>query len=184
MGEPPVEPTREELAGWVNWLPAANKDDILVRFLSDKGDLILRAELLQRFREETAPKDRPKTETRRRTIGELLSATDALLEEKRREKAERRAREKVENDRKDTELRAKQLDFLARRQPETWKSVEELIGRKTSASYNEAVGLLVDLRNLSQRSGTEAAFKDRVRELRERHGNKPSLRKRLDAKGF
>ena len=37
MGEPPVEPTREELAGWVNWLPAANKDDILVRFLSRQG---------------------------------------------------------------------------------------------------------------------------------------------------
>ena len=66
------------------------------------------------------------------------------------------------------------LDDLSRRQPETWKSVEELIGRKAATSYDEAVSLLVDLRDLARRLGTEAAFKDRVRELRERHSNKPS----------
>ena len=42
----------------------------------------------------------------------------------------------------------------------------------------------MDLRDLARRSGTEAAFKDRVRELRERHRNKPSFRKRLDGKGL
>ena len=120
-------------------LPAADKDDVLVRFLTDEGDLLLRAELSQRFREATVPKDQPKAKTRRRTIGELLSARDALDEEKRRAKAEQRAREKAEKDRKDAELRGKHLDNLSRRQPETWKSVEELIGRKTATSYDEAV---------------------------------------------
>ena len=184
LGEPPVGPTREELARWVKRLPAVDKDDVLVRFLSDEGDLVFRAELLQRFREATAPKDQPKVKTRRRTIGELLSARDALDEEKRRAKAEQRAREKAEKDRKDAELRGKHLDNLSRRQPETWKAVDELIGRKTATSYDEAVSLLVDLRDLARRSGTEVAFKDRVRDLRERHSSKPSFRKRLDDKGL
>jgi hypothetical protein len=183
-GEPPAEPTKEELAGWVKRLPAADKDDVLVRFLSEEGDLILRAELLRRFREATAPKGRKPDETRRRTIGELCAARDALVEEKNRELAERRAREKAEKDRKDAELRAKRLEMLSKRQPETWKSIDEHIKRKTPTAYDEAVRLLVDLSDLAKHSGTESEFVHRVRELRERHSNKPSFLKRLKAKGF
>ena len=88
VGEPPVAPTREELARWVKRLPAADKDDVLVRFLSDEGDLVLRAEVLQRFREATVPEGSAEDEDqapdhRRTAVGEGCAD-----EEKRRAKAE------------------------------------------------------------------------------------------------
>ena len=54
-GQAPAEPSREELARWVKMLPTAAKDDALLRFLSEEGDLLVRAELLRQFRESTLP---------------------------------------------------------------------------------------------------------------------------------
>ena len=45
-GEAPAGPSRDDMAKWVKSLPAVIKDDALVRFLAEEGDLALRAELL------------------------------------------------------------------------------------------------------------------------------------------
>ena len=47
--------------------------------------------------------------------------------------------------------------------------IDDLIATKLPKSYDRAVALLVDLRELAQRSASLAAFEARVRELRERH---------------
>jgi hypothetical protein len=155
------------------------KDDSLVRFLSDESDLILRAELLRQFREATLPGTKTASADGRRTIAALLAARDARIEEKRRETAERQAKEKAKQEKARAEARRKHLDELSGREQETWREVEKLIATKLPKSYDQAVALLVDLRDLAQRSGTQTAFTQRAEELRERHRSKPSLQKRL-----
>ena len=130
-GEPPSEPSRTELARWVKGLPAADKDAYLLRFLTEEGDLLLRAELSKRFREATVPKGtRPTPGVERRTATQLLAAHDALVEEKRRKSAERAVRERARREREQAEARAKYLDELAHREPATWREIDELIATK------------------------------------------------------
>ncbi len=182
-GEPPAEPSRAELARWIQGLPASDKDAYLLRFLAEEGDLMLRAELSKRFREATMPQGaRPAPDAERRTVAQLLAARGALVEAKKRKEAERATRERARREREQAEARAKYLDDLARREPATWREVEELIATKRPKDYDRAVTLLVDLRDLAGRSGRTAEAEERIQGLRQRHSNKPSLLKRFDDK--
>jgi hypothetical protein len=98
---------------------------------------------------------------------------------KRRETAERNAKEKAKREKEQAEKRSKYLDDLVQRETATWKEIDDLIATKLPKSYDRAVALLVDLRDLAQRFGTQAAFETRVRELRERHRSKSSLQQRF-----
>ena len=160
------------MARWVKALSAADKDAYLLRFLAEEGDVLLRAELSKRFREATAPRKKGRARADgRRTVAQLLAARDALTEEKSREAAERAARE-----------RAQYLDQLALREPDRWREVGQLIATRRPKDHDLALSLLVDLRDLADRSGrTEEAAK-RIRELRQRLVNKPSLLKRFEEK--
>ena len=182
-GEPPPEPSRTELARWVKGLPAADKDGYLLRFLADEGDLLLRAELSKRSQEATGPTGtRPVPDAERRTVAQLLAARDVLVKEKNRKAAERAARGRARREREQAEARAKYLDGLARREPATWREVEGLIATKRPKDYDRAVTLLVDLRELAERSGRITEADAQILELRQRHSNKPSLLKRFDDK--
>ena len=183
-GEAPAEPSRDELARWVKTLSSGEKDDVLLRFLTEEGDILLRTELLRRFGEATRPQGRETSQDRRRTVAQLLEARDARIQENQRREAERRAQKKAEEEKKAAEQRAKYLDVLARREPEIWKTVEEDIARKTASGYDQAVKNLLDLRDIARRSKTEPAFQSRIQELRERHKTKPSLLQRLDKKNL
>jgi hypothetical protein len=185
VGDPPSAPSPDELARWVKSLPAADKDAYLLRFVADEGDIPLRAELSKRFREATAPRGaRRAPDAGRRTVGQLLVARDALVREKDRKAAERVAREKARREREQAEARAKALDALARREPAAWREVEELIAMKRPHDYDRAVTLLVDLRDLAERSGRVTEAESQIRDLRYRHRNKPSFLSRLDAKNL
>ena len=116
-GEPPAEPSRPELARWVERLPAADKDAYLLRFLAEEGDLPLRAEMSRRFREAIVPSGaRPVPETERRSVARLLADRDVLVAEKSRKASERAAGERARHDLEQAEARAKYLDDLARRE--------------------------------------------------------------------
>lgn len=69
---------------------------------------------------------------------------------------------------------------MTRREPATWREVEELIATKCPKDYDRAVTLLVDLRDLAGRSGRTAEAEARILGLRQRHSNKPSLLKRFN----
>ena len=56
-GEAMAEPSRDELARWLKRIPAASKEAYLLRFLAAEGDELIRAELFQRYREATKPKE-------------------------------------------------------------------------------------------------------------------------------
>jgi hypothetical protein len=185
VGDPPSAPSADELARWVKSLPAADKDAYLLRFVADEGDILLRAELSKRFREATAPKGaRLASDTGRRTVAQLLAARDALVKEKNRKQAERAAREQARRQREQAEARTKALDALARREPAAWREVETLIAMKRPNDYDRAVTLLVDLRELAERSGRTSEADAQIRELRRRHSSKPSFLSRLDARNL
>jgi hypothetical protein len=180
-GEPAAAPSRAEMARWIETLPAAEKDAYLVRFLAEEGDVLLRAELSKRFREATAPRGKGRARAAgRRTVAQLLAARGALAEEKSRKAAEKAAGERARREREQAEARARYLEELAGREPAAWREVEQLIATKRPKDYDRAVSLLADLRDLALRAGWTEATVKRIREVRQRHANKPSLLERFE----
>jgi hypothetical protein len=181
-GDHPSEASHAELVQWLERLPVAERDAYLVRFVTEEeGDSMIRAELFQRFREATKPENaRSAPNTRLRTVAELLAARDVLIAEKRRKRSEQAAQEKARRDREAAEKRAQYLDELSRREPAGWLEVEKLIGTKQPDNYDQAVTLLIDLRELAERAGRADEADARIQSLREKHRLKTSLIKRLD----
>lgn len=109
----------------------------------------------------------------------MLSAAESLTEEKRRRAAEKASAEKMRIERERAAAREKYLEDLAQKADKTWLKVEGLISTKQPARYDEAVKLLVDLRDLAARRGKIEGFQSRYRELCQRHEKKPSLLRRV-----
>ncbi len=64
--------------------------------------------------------------------------------------------------------------------PDAWKQVEELIQTRQPKNYDQAVGLLVDLREVAGKAGRLPQADTRIQAVRDRHASKPSLIRRLD----
>ncbi len=175
-----TQPSHDGARAWVAGLSVAEKDDMLAKLIVDQ-DPALAAELLQRFR-----KDREDTghglekPAPRRTVGELLQAAQAQQERWRQAKARERAEEAARRQREAAAARAKRLDEIAGRQPQLWARIDRLIAETQPKSYDEAVKLLIDLRDLAQREGTDRQFRMRLEAVRLAHTRKPSFIKRLD----
>jgi hypothetical protein len=167
---------------WVSGLPEAEKRALLVRLI--RGDEPhLRAELVRRFRDSSAV-PRPGPAVRPRTVAELLEAAEQRAEKRRRQEAERAARERVRLEREAAEARERHLASLARREEGAWGEAEALIATKQPGKYDAAVVLLRDLRELAVRAGRREEVETRLAELRERHAKKSTLIDRLRAAGL
>jgi hypothetical protein len=102
-------------------------------------------------------------------VAELLAAAEARTAARQQAEAERKAAE-----------RSAFLDDLAGREEQMWDQVERHVDEKHRAGYDQAVGLLTDLRDVSEWRHTAPAFEERLRRLRARHATKSSLRRLLD----
>jgi len=172
------------LQRWVGALPASEKDAFLLRVAGGEGPVV-RSELLKRFRANCAKDAAPATfDVPRRTVAQLLESRDARAAERKRREAEKRAKGAARRAEEEARARKEHLDSLAGREAELWKRVETLIRATQPKSYDEAVAILVDLRDLSRREGTGDDFELCLTKLRERHRNKPSLRQRLERAGL
>jgi hypothetical protein len=182
-GEPPATPSRSEMEAWVKALPAADKDSYLVRFLVEEGDMTLRAELGKRFRESIRPVAKGSAgDPPRRTVTQLQSEREELYEKKTRQAAELEARNRARRERDEAKARAAYLQDLSRREPDVWREVDSLIAAKRPKDYDHAVALLSDLQEVAARSGRAGEVAQRIRELKQRHANKPSLMDRFEQK--
>jgi hypothetical protein len=159
-----------------NWLPEAlarlptdERDVFLLRLA--QGEPHLSVALNRRLR-EIAPL--PKTMMpSQRTVGRLLTKAEEQRErERRRRAAEAEAR------------RIQELEALAKRETETWAEVERLIEQMQAKAYDEAVRLLVKLRDLAQYQGEEAAFQEHLNSIYERYKRRPALLSRLRERGL
>jgi hypothetical protein len=176
-----AEPKLKAIRQWVVMQPVAAKDDLLTRLMA--GEAAVANELVRRMKREGGREAAEEGESTRRTAGELLRTAERLAAERRRSETETAARENARRDRAAAAARARHLNLLSGREPSLWRQVDELIATRRPTSYDEAVNLLVDLRDLSRRKdGTD--FHLRLKGLRSEHTRKPSLIYRLDRTGL
>jgi hypothetical protein len=179
-----ARPKQEEILEWIGTLPAGEKDDVLAKLIANE-DLALAKELFRRFIKERGSGSQQIAEKcERRTVGEVLQAAEEHAEERRRAAAKKAAEEKAKRDRQAAESRAKYLDEIAKREPNLWSQVENLISTKQPKRYDQAVRLLIDLRDLASRKGKMNEFEAGLQALRAAQARKPSFIERLRKAGL
>jgi len=120
----------------------------------------------------------------RRTATQLWELRDTLAEEAERLQRAEDARQRAERERQAARQRQRYLASLVSREPQLWQQVHTLLSTTQAASYDAAVQLLGDLRELAQGRGELSSWADRVQELRRLYPRKTSLMKRFDTAGF
>jgi hypothetical protein len=168
-----VDTPADDMAAWVEGMPAAEKDAALLTLLRG-DDPHLRAGLLRRFR-GTAP-----VGPGNRTAGDLRSAAEARWKDRVRALEERKRQAAAERERARVAERARRLATLAAEGDRVWARIDALIETKKPAEYERAVDMLNDLQDVAE----SAEFDRRVAELRVRHARKPSLMDRFDRAGL
>jgi hypothetical protein len=178
-----TEPDAAAVREWLAQVPIAEKDGYLAQLMAG-NEGTLASELVQRMRRECGA-DRSVSEMvgKRRTVAELLRAGEEAAGERKRIAAEKAAKEKERRDRAVARARAKHLDQLAGKEPALWEKVEHLVATKLPKSYDQMLGLLVDLRDLAARKDA-AVFRRRIEAFRTAHARKPTLISRLDKAGL
>lgn len=180
-GSPPLRVQTlapQAIRTWIAGRPGAEKDDYLARFIAD-GEPGLALELQRLIGPQIlAPCSGA------RTVGELLRAAEQTVEERRRAAAARAAAERQRQEQEKALARARHLEAIARREPSVWTEIQSLIATKQPASYDRAVGLLVDLRDIAAARGDESGFAHRLDALEAEHARKPSLLARIQNAGL
>jgi hypothetical protein len=180
---PPIGDTgidRSELRAWIGKLAPTEKDELITNLVVD-ADHAQIAELLQRFLKERAGNN--PASTTGRTVGQLLQAAEAYATERKRIEAEKRAKEKARREREAAIAREKHLDSLVGREAKLWTEVDSLVATKQPKNYDQAVKILVDLRDLAAR-GKGGDFSLHIEALRQTQAKKPSFIERLRKAGL
>ena len=177
-----ARPTQEDVLAYVRMLSAEEKDGLLLRLMMGE-EAHLGAEMLNRFLKEKRKNASLSLKHQRRTVGELIRAGDEYREKRLEAAAKKAAEEKARREAEKAALREKHLDTVASREAETWLRVDQLIATKQPGRYDEAISLLIDLRDVANRKGKMKEFIARVTLLRKQHEKKPSFLKRLGKAG-
>ena len=104
--------------------------------------------------------------------------------ERKRRTAEKKAREQARKKREKAIAREEYLASLVGREDSIWQKVDEIIDLKQPAKYDEAVNLLVDLRDLYTKTGTEKVFNQKLKTICENHYRKMAFLNRLQKAGL
>jgi hypothetical protein len=176
-----VQPlTHGAIRQWMAGRPDAERNDYLERFIAAEEPAL--ATELQRLIGQRDAAATPSSE--RRTAGALLSAAEEAREKRRSAEAARAAAKRTQRKREAAEARSKNLEDLARKEPAVWTEIDHLISTKQPASYDRAIGLLVDLRDLATTSGHDTRFHEQLHALRMKHERKPSLLEKIRRAGL
>jgi uncharacterized Zn finger protein len=112
-----------------------------------------------------------------------ISKAETYAKDRKRRAAEKKAKEQARKKRERALAREKYIESLAGREDSIWKKVDALIDSKQPVKYDEAVKLLVDLRDLYKKTGKEKAFKQKLNTICENHHRKVSFLNRLKKAG-
>jgi hypothetical protein len=112
---------------------------------------------------------------------ELLQKAEEYAEEKNQQIAEQKAKEKARSEKEAAIARKKYLDGLAGRENKIWEQVNALILTRTPKSYDEAVKLLIDLKDLAKKNNATSLFKSKLMTIQEEHRRKASFISRVDS---
>jgi hypothetical protein len=171
------------LKTWIHNLPASEKNDILFRLIEAPSPH-LGAELKQRFQQAGSAKAGSDIDKQLRSVLDLMSRAEKYAIERKRRAAEKKAREQARKKKEMALAREKYIESLAGREENIWEEVDTLIVLKKAATYDEAVKLLVDLRDLYLKTGKEKTFKQKLKTICEIHHRKVSFLNRLQKAGL
>jgi hypothetical protein len=171
-------PSTRQLERWIAALDTDEHVALLARVA--RGDGSVGAEIMRRSRRH-APQQ---LSGPLRTAGALRARAESLAEARGQAAQQREVRERARRGREQQVARDRYLTGLAKRERQAWQRIDALVGTKRPADYAAAVELLVDLRDVSGRTGRGAAFGRRIAALRQAHAKKPSLLARLRKVGL
>ena len=173
----------DAIKSWISNLPAKEKDNMLFR-LVQAPSAHLGAELKHRFQKSISSKTNLNIAPELRRVSDLLEAAEKFAAERERRAAEQKARAKARKKREAELARKEYLESLAAREDRIWKKVDSYIDSRQPAKYDEAVKLLIDLRDLSKTVGNEKSFSSKFRTICSIHYRKVTFMDRLQKAGL
>ena len=163
---------QDDFAAWIEQLPQERRNDYLLRLANNEPGLS--RQLVKELREL----GRGKTEATPPT-GERISYPSLLTESKALNA--RLERERREEEQK---VRERQLQSIHDRQEEYWREIEQAVERKNSSGYDEAMRLLVDLRDAMNHFNEEPKFQAHFQSWIRGYLRRTAFIDRLKAKKF
>ena len=143
----------------------SDKSEMLSRLYD--GDAYIALELRAKVRNRMAV-GTDSTPIVARTVGELRARARALGLAREDAAAEKLAAEQKRRLEEAEKARQSRLVIIARRGESVWREVEAEIERRSSAGYDKAAKLLLDLQAVAEERGAMADFEQRLRAIRER----------------
>jgi len=165
----PSQVSKSDLCQAISHLSREECEEYLLRLA--QGEPHLSITLNARLRQPQTSAQSPST--MRRTVKHLLAEAEREREEEKRQRA-------LEAERK----RIQELDALARREDEAWQEVERLVQKPSAKTYDQAVQLLSQLREVASRQKQDDIFKQRLNGIYERYKTRHSLLEKLRAVGL
>jgi hypothetical protein len=163
---PATTASDDDFAAWIKLLPEQRRNDYLLRLARNEAGL---SNLLVRELRELGG-------TNKTTAPEGERITYAKLLAESRDIEERREREQREQE----QLARQRYLQNIHEQPNTyWDKVEQAVKRTTASGYDEALGLLVDLRDAAEYFQESQQFQTRFQSWVQPHVRRQSLIKRL-----
>jgi DNA-binding transcriptional ArsR family regulator len=166
------EEESESLEDLIPSLSDEERNDFLARLL--KGESQLSGQLAHRLRELSGKKEiNFDTDTPRRALSELLKLAEGETDQRQKQEQEIAHHAKVQK-----------LEALAKKKEKVWNQVFDLIALKQSKPYEQAVALLVDLRDLAEYQGKLEEFQLAIKQMKKDYSNRPGLISRLQKAGL
>ncbi len=157
----------EDVAAWLKLLPPERRDDYLVRLARNEPGLSRL--LVKELRELGQDRTRATPPTGERvTYPTLVAESKAIQAQLEREKRER---ERVARERHLQDMRDHRDDY--------WHQADMAAVRASGTGYDEAVRLLIELRDVAEYFNETGEFQERFRAWVRPHLRRPAFVKRL-----
>ncbi|MDF2578089.1 MAG: hypothetical protein K0S74_1573 [Chlamydiales bacterium] len=175
-----------DIAEWIEELPTELKDKILYSIILGgmEDDYSSVHTVINSFYKGLALSEvKSSSDNSRRTVGELLTKAKGIREERKRAEKEKKACEKAMKVQQLQMRREKRLDEIAGKEASIWREIGALVNEKIPKSYEKAIDLIIDLRDLAKRIH-DKDFSSKLTALQETHARKSSFIQMLKAKGL
>ncbi len=155
-----------KLSSSIDQLSESEKHDFLERLLN--GEPHLDIALVNRLREISGTDKVEQPMSERRTIRQILAASEVI------------GQQRLEKEKQQAEaMRLKKLESIAQQQEQLWARIPSLIEQKRANTYDEALTILKDLRDLAVHQQHVAEFQDKLAAIRSQYPTSQGLNRRL-----
>jgi len=167
-------PSEKDFARWLSGVSAKQQAGWLTRlaFAQEPG---VGAEVMRAFR-TSLPQGLSMVKGSR-SGAQLIQKANAFEAAKQQKAEQAKARKKAALARE----KEKRREVVAADPEKAWKQVDTLVETRQEASYDQAVEVLVMLRELAQQNGAMDDFKRRLKEVRQRHVARTKFHQKMAA---